>query len=639
MKHLLISLILKYLLFGILLIAGVGELKAQTGIYVPSMQSSDNLITNFLNNYGIQGATVAISRQGKLIYLRAFGKADINGQELAQPYHLFRIASLSKPITGTAIIKLWEDGLLNLDDKVFGPGGLLNGNPYYSGANITDTRIYEITVRMLLEHTAGWNRNLPMTPNPLPPYPWGYSVSDPIVFPLHVTLTFGEPNPVTERALIKFLLEKGLDADPGTSYFYSNIGYLILGEIIESITGMEYEDYVKQEIFLPIGAYDLHLGKNLLESKYEREAEYINSITTLSCYGTGQYVPLQYGGWNLEAMDSHGGWITSARDLLRFVLAVDGFNTKPDILQPISIDTMTEPSVHNSNYAKGWQVNQSNNWWHLGSLDGTRSILVRANNGFAWVVILNEGGTGNFWTDFENLIWNCLANTTSYPTHDLFALPFQNSSQLILTRTTETSVSASWTSGDGNGRILIVRAIHPTDKFPLDGEDYTASSTFGMGDDLGNGNYVVYAGSGNSVSVTGLSPNTEYHFRLFEYNKSTESGNNSLYLLSNSETNSINTSTSSVNNELCVLDFALSQNYPNPFNPGTKISWQSPVSSHQTLKVYDVLGNEVATLVDEFRAAGSYEESFDASHLSSGVYLYKLKVGPYVKSRKMILIK
>ena len=86
-------------------------------------------------------------------------------------------------------------------------------------------------------------------------------------------------------------------------------------------------------------------------------------------------------------------------------------------------------------------------------------------------------------------------------------------------------------------------------------------------------------------------------------------------------------------------EFSLSQNYPNPFNPSTTISWQSPVSSHQTLKVYDVLGNEVSTLVDEFRNAGSYDVDFNASKLSSGVYFYRLQAGSFIQTKKMILIK
>ncbi len=94
------------------------------------------------------------------------------------------------------------------------------------------------------------------------------------------------------------------------------------------------------------------------------------------------------------------------------------------------------------------------------------------------------------------------------------------------------------------------------------------------------------------------------------------------------------------------LNFQLLQNYPNPFNPSTMIKWYSPVSSHQTLKVFDVLGNEVATLVDEFRDAGNYEMSFDADNLpanrqslASGMYIYRLTTDNYTETRKMLLIR
>jgi hypothetical protein len=86
-------------------------------------------------------------------------------------------------------------------------------------------------------------------------------------------------------------------------------------------------------------------------------------------------------------------------------------------------------------------------------------------------------------------------------------------------------------------------------------------------------------------------------------------------------------------------EYVLEQNYPNPFNPSTKISWQSPVGSQQTLKIYDILGNEVATLVDEYKPAGRYEIEFNASTLPSGVYFYQLKAGEYVNTKKMILLK
>ncbi|MGB5531067.1 MAG: T9SS type A sorting domain-containing protein [Ignavibacteriaceae bacterium] len=98
--------------------------------------------------------------------------------------------------------------------------------------------------------------------------------------------------------------------------------------------------------------------------------------------------------------------------------------------------------------------------------------------------------------------------------------------------------------------------------------------------------------------------------------------------------------TTGINSDQPVLkDFSLLQNYPNPFNPVTKISWQSPTGSHQTLKIYDLLGNEVATLVDENLPAGNYDIDFDASGLTSGIYFYQLKSGSYFQSKKMLLLK
>lgn len=87
--------------------------------------------------------------------------------------------------------------------------------------------------------------------------------------------------------------------------------------------------------------------------------------------------------------------------------------------------------------------------------------------------------------------------------------------------------------------------------------------------------------------------------------------------------------------------FELMQNYPNPFNPTTKISWQSAGNSWQTLKIYDVLGNELATLVDEYKSAGKYEVEFQSTldGLPSGVYIYTLRAGDYFSSKKMVCLK
>ena len=93
-------------------------------------------------------------------------------------------------------------------------------------------------------------------------------------------------------------------------------------------------------------------------------------------------------------------------------------------------------------------------------------------------------------------------------------------------------------------------------------------------------------------------------------------------------------------------EYALSQNYPNPFNPSTKISWHSPESGWQSLKIYDVLGNEIATLVNEEKPAGEYEVEFNSTshsgevrNLPSGIYFYQLRAGKFIQTRKMVYAK
>ncbi|NWG27032.1 MAG: T9SS type A sorting domain-containing protein, partial [Ignavibacteriaceae bacterium] len=116
--------------------------------------------------------------------------------------------------------------------------------------------------------------------------------------------------------------------------------------------------------------------------------------------------------------------------------------------------------------------------------------------------------------------------------------------------------------------------------------------------------------------------------------------NNYLYVGTSSGVfRSTNPITSVDNSSFPPVTLFLSQNYPNPFNPNTKISWQSPVGSWQSLIIYDVLGNEVATLVDEYKPAGSYKIEWDASGFPSGAYFYQLKADNYIETKKMILLR
>ena len=144
-----------------------------------------------------------------------------------------------------------------------------------------------------------------------------------------------------------------------------------------------------------------------------------------------------------------------------------------------------------------------------------------------------------------------------------------------------------------------------------------------------------------SINQNKLIINTTTHsfgqlYTITVSNVSDLSGN---LISSNHNTTEYAFSPSNINEENIPTEFLLLQNYPNPFNPSTKISWQSPVGSHQTIKVYDILGNEVATLVDEFKTAGSHEIEFNSENLASGIYIYRLQTAEFTQTKKMMLLR
>lgn len=592
---------------------------AQTGIPVTQLSACDGMIEDFMADWDIPGGTVALARNGKLIYARAFGYADQDLSELVQPYHMFRIASVSKPITAVAIMKMVEDGEINLSDQVFGVGGIFESNTYFMESDITDDRIYDITVQQLLEHTAGWNSGIDCVPNPTTPYTFDWNNCSPISFPLHVTYTLGEENPVSEEALIRFLLQKGLNDDPGTIYNYSNIGYLILGKIIEEKSGMLYEDWVRENVLAPAGICDMYIAKNLLEDKREREGEYNNTATTLSIYGTGEYVPWQYGGFNVESMDGHGGWIATASDLVRLLVAVDNFPTKPDILSSATINEMVTPSAENPGYAKGWQVNAFDNWWHSGSLDGTSSFFGRSSGGFTWAMIFNKRNEGNdYWTAFDALPWDCFFSTATYPSFDLMLSPNENGYSISFSNVYDNAMDISWENGDGENRILIAKEGSPVDAFPLDGIEYSGNPEFGTGDEIGNGNFVVMNGTENTVSLSGLNPLTTYYFREFEYNNNAATGNYPLYKLCNSEIKSQATSNETAIHDLNNNGFIM---YP---NPATNILLIDGVKNANSIDItiYDCLMNKIYNAV----ISNSNQLQVNVQSLAQGIYTLQLEI-------------
>lgn len=366
----------------------------------------DRAFESFLRTWNIAGASVAVSEGGRLVFARGYGLADKADSLRVEPYHRFRIASISKLVTAVAIMKLCEEGKLDPDDKVFGPEGILN-DPEFSEPR--DKRAFDITVTHLLNHEGGWTQRY----------------GDQMFMPHVVAQEMGVSTPVSIRTIIRFALSKNLHFAPGHGRSYSNLGYSILGLVVEKVSGMGYEDYCRTNILEPLGIYDMLLARNLPEEKAPWEVTYYEPSDIKlkpSIYNSGQMVHPCYGGNDIEALGGAGAWLATAPDLLRLLLAVDGLNSRTDILSGETINFMTDPL--NGISPVGWKTtNLAGDWCRTGSFPGSAGMIKRQADGRAWVVLLNSSSwNGPAINNYVNIMMSrTLARTGSLPSGDLFA--------------------------------------------------------------------------------------------------------------------------------------------------------------------------------------------------------------------------
>ncbi len=245
-----------------------------------------------------------------------------------------------------------------------------------------------------------------------------------------IAAELGIPTPPDAAAIISYMMGQPLDFDPGAKYAYSNFGYCLLGRVIEKVSGQSYGDYVASGILAPAGAAGMRLGRSLEAERAAGEVvyyDYPGAPLALSVFTAGsEDVPWPYGGFAIEPMDAHGGWLASAADLLRFLLAVDGRPAKPDILQAATIDLMVaRPPLAEwqgaaAYYALGWQVRPTGgdaNWWHTGSLPGTSTIMVRTANNMSWVALFNSrpADADAFLSELDSELWRAVNGVTEWP--------------------------------------------------------------------------------------------------------------------------------------------------------------------------------------------------------------------------------
>lgn len=340
----------------------------------PELHAMDSIMQRYLKRWEIHGAQLAISRHDSLLYVRGFGYADKDRKIPMEPSYIMRMASVSKLVTATGIMKLRDMGKIRLSDKVFGPKGILNDTFYVN--SIRDKRYFDITVEQLLRHKAGFTNY----------------AGDAIFSTRYIMQQNRLTTPPDHRTLLRIVLRRHLGYTPGTAQRYCNIGYTLLSLIIEKRTGMSYENFMQRYVLYPAGCYDFHIAGNYLKDRRPNETVYYmhsSSVPVPEFNNSGRMVVRCYGENDITTALGAGAWVASAAELCRLVASIDGDRIVPDVISPQAVKLMTQ-EMPDHQFSLGWNFTPRNRpWIRTGSLVGTSALVLRYPDGECWVFITN----------------------------------------------------------------------------------------------------------------------------------------------------------------------------------------------------------------------------------------------------------
>ena len=340
---------------------------------IEELEGLDRRVRKFINRWQIKGASLAITRNDSLLYAKGYGWADEELEVAMEPGHILRMASVSKLITAIGIMKLQDEGLISIKDKVFGEEGILN-DAFFTELTSCDRNYSKVTVEHLLRHQAGFRR-------------------DPLFSSNDVQAQLRLDHTPTKEDYYGLVLSRRMRWVPGTSQKYSNFGYLLLSEIIEKVSGMPYEEYIQEHILAPAGCYDMHIGGIYYEDKRPNEVRYYthegDGKFMPEYNGSGNMVERCYGGTNLPLLSGAGAWCGSPIELARLVASVDGDPIIKDIISAEGISQMIEYFDPNT-FSLGWNdTTPSKGWSRTGTLAGTSALVKRFPDGECWILITN----------------------------------------------------------------------------------------------------------------------------------------------------------------------------------------------------------------------------------------------------------
>lgn len=339
---------------------------------IPELSGLDKRIRNYMRKWQFKGASLAITRNDSLLYAKGYGWADEEMGTRMQPGHILRMASVSKLVTAVGIMVLQDKGQLNIKDTVFGPSGILKDTLFTS--LIKDRNYSKITVEHLLRHQGGFYR-------------------DPVFSSRDVKHQLRLDKAPEKEDYYRLVLSHRLKFMPGTWQDYSNFGYILLSEIIETVSGIPYEEFMKKEVLAPAGCYDMHIAGNYYDDKrpnevryytHEGDGKYIEEFTD-----SGVMVERCYGGNNIPLLSGAGAWCGSPVEIARLVASIDAHPAVPDIISEESFRLMTE-YFDTETFSLGWNdTNPAKGWSRSGTLSGTCALVRHYPDGECWTLITN----------------------------------------------------------------------------------------------------------------------------------------------------------------------------------------------------------------------------------------------------------
>lgn len=402
---------------SVLSTATVGQPGPGTSDNLEVAAAFDRAISPLMEKWRVPGLSLAVARDGKVVFAKGYGFADVDKATPMSKSTLLRMGSINKTLTAAAVMKLVELKKLNLDSPVM---------PFLIRAGVApemvaDPRALDITLRHLLQHSAGFDRQ---------------SSGDPFFQPrLWEVARRQGVAPVTCEAIIRDALSLPLDFQPGTRYAYSNLGYCILGVVVRVVADEPFQRFVNRELLEP------SIGKSYLAGKSQ------SSMPSESTYYMPSDAPREkvapglnglfgvqapYGSFSIENMEALGAWVATPIDVLKFFLALDG-TRGPALLSSDSLNQMRESPRYAMAkdqrsiryYGLGLEVRQTErgpNWWHGGSQPGLQSLALRTSEGFSWVFVINtrptESSRGSFLSDFDRAMWSAARSVRNWPGKD-----------------------------------------------------------------------------------------------------------------------------------------------------------------------------------------------------------------------------